>query len=283
MIYIYSIRRARINNKPQYIGLIPKLFGNLYTMNKDKQEQFLESELKSYESEDQTTIFANLLNSDDNYIKKNTYIDKKKIYIDKKDQEIIINLNKELFKKMEPEMFDKFIEHLYRGHNNMKYGIYFSLAYADSDDEFLKNFKNLTDSETANQRILFYAPLKVLLEHVNNVDLKEHFSLKSPLLYINSHWNYGEYNKDTIKMTRTEGNLLNQEKFIKDILDKYKKNIDKTELICQLPLPENLFRTKFINISSANEFTNKYLKYKKKYLDLKNKINNHINGNKMHI
>ena len=58
-LYIYTKRRARVNNISQYVELIPKLFNELYGSN-DKIN--LHTLMQKYETTNNSELFNSLLN-----------------------------------------------------------------------------------------------------------------------------------------------------------------------------------------------------------------------------
>jgi hypothetical protein len=80
----------------------------------------------------------------------------------------------------------------------MKYGLYFTLGFADSDDDFENKFIKLSDMED-NLSIIFYTELENLLRYLFNILAETLYDM--PLLYINEMWNYGKLTSDTITLT----------------------------------------------------------------------------------
>lgn len=255
-IYVYTKRRARVDGKAQYVELIPKLYAELYSTNIDK-DYFID--LKKSEMDDETyksieSILEHFLNNEYNYI---NYIQN----ASDEEKEIIKELNREIVRESfidKDEMKDAFIEHLFRGHDDMQYGIYFSLIYAKDDHEFME-LMDRVDRTTKEDRIIYYTTLDKLTQHV--LEIKKQYNFKLPLLYLNSTWAHGQIEDTTILLENSK------EDFIKKINETYPDTFNIAELICQIPLSITHF--KFLYVS---DYKQKYLKYKKKYLELKNKI-----------
>ena len=189
-----------------------------------------------------------------------------------KFQERIINLlNKDYNKNTLPNSnFDSFIEHLFFGHGrDMKYGLYFSLIYAENDIELEKLFKKLKKTNK-NDRIVQYSRFDKFLDYIKDIDITNNFN--SEMLYFNSRWDYGFILDNTIQITRKDtDNTLDTELFMKEIKKQYPPNNSKIagELICEIPLDNEIFKFFFIQIGG---YKNKYMKYKIKYLALRNKL-----------
>ena len=182
-------------------------------------------------------------------------------------------------------MKDALIQHLFRGHEVMQYGIYFSIKYAKDDIDFISKFKQQS-RPTPEDRIIMFTTLEKLVNHVSTIKDQQKFKL--PLLYVNPFWNYGTIVKKTIIFEENKQEFIENIKKTYDIIDKDNKNDiidedniieeddknknDNVEIICQIPLPNTLF--KFFYVSDYKEFKQKYLKYKQKYLKLKAFNNN---------
>ena len=108
-LYIYTKRRARIEGKPKYVGLIPKLFGTLFN-SIDDIPVFISDFKKRYSGLSNKQIFNQLLNDSDNYIYNTDYIFSE-------DIQKIKEMNLKLFDTTVPDnIFDNFLEHLFYGH-----------------------------------------------------------------------------------------------------------------------------------------------------------------------
>ena len=324
MFYVYTIRNLKndylIKNN-NYLGLLPKLFSDIKENNVslfkslcDEIEFYYlfnsfnkESELLEY----QKKIFSYLLRIHENFLNGSNsdfhklylpYIERdnklnlqtKIKYFSDEDIEKIIKMNLELYTYKNKDDFIFFIKHLLCGDPNMKYGIYFAIIEAIDDDDFKNKIAKI--DYDIDETIIYYTPLKNLLEHVNKIK-KEH-KFNSNLIYLNDGWNFGIKNyqiidknnnikiSTTIDMTNLENDELDINSFINNI-DKFCENKDQKiisgfEVVCQIPLPNNkIFKSitcqnKTIisnnqNGGSANNhYMNKYLKYKKKYNDIKN-------------
>lgn len=264
-IYIFTIRRDRINDSTEYTGLIPKLIEE-YT----QEEKAFETEIVfNPDIDEQKKYFKKLLDN------KNNILHKSNEYIDNEDIEKIINLNLELYPGFDNNYdFQKFNEHLNRAHYTMKYGIYFGLKRANNDEEF-KNSINEYFGE-GNRRIIYYLKLNELLDYIEKINIRKKFMDYTLLLYLLPGWQYGRIKDDGhVLLEKNIDNTINKEKFIRDVhifLDNPTIKETDVELICQIPLPKDIFNYTYIErIDLA--FKRKYLKYKQKYLKLKKLIN----------
>lgn len=289
-LYVYTIRNSRksINGfdkpSPQFVELIPKLFTEL-------DENTGEREIKSYvsklhsDNQDQDIhdidsmkrFFAKLLDT------KDTLLDKTE-YLTHSDVDWIKELNLDLVSNIQVNMFDKFLQHLARGHETMRYGIYFSIKYAENAQDFIKKMGTQTDNPTNDQEIIFFTPLNTLLKHLDQViktkmSSDEDFRFYGPLLYISDGWQYGKIDKDSIVMNKKVDGTPDILLFESMVRKKYSNNnkIIDPELICQIPLPNELFMFFFQSVYQ-NQYQDggsieKYLDSKKEYLNLiKNNI-----------
>jgi hypothetical protein len=80
---------------------------------------------------------------------------------------------------MNDKLFDSLLEHLYLGHTNMKYGLYFSLMYTENDIEFCR-----LNTTNKNDIIIQYIKFDDFIEHVK--ELNNTYNFDSSILYINS-------------------------------------------------------------------------------------------------
>ncbi len=132
--------------------------------------------------------------------------------------------------------------------------------------KILESKMNPTIKPTPEDRIIHYTTLDKLVDYVLQIKLEKEF--KIPLLYVNKGWQYGAIKKDTIVLKN------NKQEFMTETMSIYNTSnthIGEVEIICQIPLPNNIF--KFLFVSSQNGgYKEKYLKYKKKYLELKEKL-----------
>ena len=86
---------------------------------------------------------------------------------------------------------------------------------------------------------------------------------------MNNRWQYGDITESSIILNKSIQLGINKDKFIQDIKKNYQEITGNEELICQIPLPIELFKFTFIEDSSEIFYKKKYLKYKNKYLQLK--------------
>ena len=274
-IYIYCVRRAKIDNEELFIDLIPKLFTDLYNQEIDININHFVRCLKSkYNYNEQNKKeFINKLLHDKTSILFNQNINDI-------DYNTIVELNLNLINEDMPDnKFDKLIEHLYRGHGEMKYGLYFTIGFADNDEDFENKFIK-EDPENPNLTILYYTQLPHFLNYIKKLDLQYKFIENQ--VYLNDNWSHGFTNKHTIYLIKSSDYYTDSdiELFILDIYCKYYKfNINNstsklraTELICKIPLDLNLFKSFFVSRTN-NYYKIKYLKYKNKYLKYKNNLN----------
>ena len=265
-IYIYTKRRARGDGIPQFVELIPKLFGHLYMMDERYIKNFIERE--KIKLNDKTLLEILTF-----YLETPNYINDIENVTDE-DIQKIKDMNIEIFKESKIGnsniMKEALIQHLFRGHEVMQYGIYFSIKYAKDDIDFISKFKQQS-RPTPEDRIIMFTTLENLVNHVSTIKDQQKFKL--PLLYVNPFWNYGTIVKKTIIFEENKQEFIENIKRTYDTIDKndiiennMNKN-DNVEIICQIPLPNTLF--KFFYVSDYKEFKQKYLKYKQKYLKLK--------------
>lgn len=277
-LYIYTRKDAYINGVEQNYDLIPKLFHNetIYKLRKsptdeeglqllnqvltDIKHRFREAHpdqelnklniyrflLFDYESELLTKVKFSYISEDN----KKHIIDFMNIMI--KDGQLV-NSSDEL-------EINNFITYLLRAHKDMEYGLYFSFKIARNDDDF---YAQALTVQTPTRDLIYFTEFTDIAQFI--FSWKEFFKQKDTfsmdVLYANQGWQYGDISDDSIIF-----NELDLDDFISQIFQTL--NLQEGELICQLPLPYNLFR--YIYISKGIPFRDKYLKYKKKYLELKN-------------
>ena len=254
-IYVYTKRRARNDGISQFVELIPKLFTDMYMAN---------------------TSINNLLKREKIKLNNKTLLEILTFYLETPNYiDNIENVTPEDIKKIK-DMKEALIQHLFRGHG-MQYGIYFSIKYAKDDIDFISKFKQ-QPRPTPEDRIIMFTTLENLVNHVSTIKDQQKFKL--PLLYINSEWAYGKIDKEnTIILEENKQEFIEKIKRTYLNIDKYDDDDDDEEIICQIPLPNTMF--KFFYVSDYKEFKQKYLKYKQKYLKLKafNSNNNNNNNN----
>lgn len=209
MIYIYTIRD---HNKFPY--LIPKLFDSLGSV-----------------SIDQVSLRNKNMLIDDLFLSQN-YLQYAQ-YIDDKDKSHIIDLNKELLSPLLEKKSSKkhFVKHVFEGHFDMEYGIYFSLIQAENDLDFLSKFNRLNHFDK-DQKIVYYTPLTKLYDYLYDKIKEYKFSYNTFILYMNYTWQYGKIDIESIT---NPYEILNLQDFN-----------GMEELICQLPLPTDIFKFFFI-------------------------------------
>lgn len=272
-IYIYTIRRSVLDKEVQYIDLIPKLFDIFYNQDdKTYINEYISNLYKKYcfifskNIDQQKKFFRYLLNDDNNLINETS----RDNYIDNHDICKLIKINLDYYNEIKNKnKYDKFIEHLYRAHDTkMKYGLYFSIKYANDDKDFYDNI-NKNNVNSFNKRIIYYTKLDNLLDHLDNIYKEYNFSDTTKLLYLNNRWQYGNITESSIILNKSIQLGINKDKFIQDIKKNYQEITDIEELICQIPLPIELFKFTFIENNHEVFYKKKYLKYKNKYLQLK--------------
>jgi len=243
-LYFFSLRDIREEGVSKYAGLIPKLFTEVNEPPTLKLDDYGE-EIR------QKSLFKKILLNGINLLNESEYINRS-------DISKIIDLNLELFveESMNPDEFKEFVEHLFKGHSTMEYGLYFGSRKADSDKEFLDSI-NKTNPGDPNQTLLFYTDADNLLKYVDKI--KDKYKLKSPLLYFNNTWSYGKRNKDSIVYT---GNNLYD--FICHIRNYSNKELELSEVICHIPLPVELFNHTYRNLYNYDTFKGQKKKTKKK-------------------
>ena len=293
-IYVYTIKSIMENNIQQNFDLIPKLFSNndIHSLKRDPNNQrglaILHEEIQNIKQTfrlrypelelNKVNIYryllieytsVNLTKVNFTYfpiIYHNCIIDLLNKYI--QEQSLLNSVNDEY-------QIDLFIKHLLNGHE-MQYGLYFSFKFAYNDDDFLRITKKEIEP---NMNMIYFAKLEELLNYITPIKLdiikkysEQDIDFEPPLLYANNGWDYGIISDGSQKFKC--GNKIQFYTNIMDMID-----LSEGELVCQIPLPMNLFRTIFIskgtriNFWPENIMQQKYLKYKQKYLELK-KLNN---------
>jgi len=269
-LYVYTRRIARIDGKYQNIDLIPKIFFSkeikeLKELLDDIKTKFIQKypDIKLNPS---NIYYFLLFDYQSDKLKK-----LKTDYLLQEDLYKIYHMVDKILKDQYHNYYDNcdnyidlFIEHLLRGHEDMQFGLYFSLKFAKSLEDFEKY--NLGENEDNND-IVYYHELIPFIQTVNYY--KQIYNFKSHILYVNQGWQYG--NIDDISVI-FDGDV---EKFISTLYENiFSQTLDITgaELICQIPLNFNFF--KYMYIKKIIDLKQKYLKYKQKYLKLKEKINN---------
>lgn len=240
-LYLYTVRRARLTNIDKYVGLIPKLFSDMFDdgvniksgcdTNNRTQVKLFENDITAL------TIFTNMLHDNSNILHNSTNIDNR-------DIDTIIRLNIKLYLKNEHnhtyDKFIKFIEHLYRGHNRMDYGLYFGCMRASDDRDLLLQIERNKVSDS-DQRVILYIQLEKMLDHIDTI--KTNYFLYSPLLYFSTRWLYGKMN-NLSKIYEKD----NRKQFIAYLETYSNVELQHSETICQIPLPISKFKYTFGNI-----------------------------------
>ena len=284
-LYIFTKRDARLDKDFKYVELIPKLFTTFFE-NRSKQintqSEIYKKYLRLLESangitnkEEKISLFKNLLKNDLNTL--NDTVNRGYIHTD--DMQKIIKINLEMISKFledRPSIdhTKKLISHLYEGHKrfyhgkfreDMKYGNYFGLMWAKNDQHLKELIAETTRSEgklsNSNQLLVYFTPLEKFLEYINTIH--KTYDFKSPLLYVNDSWSYGVIDEDTIILNRFDDGTLDINDFLCFV--KSKDINTQFELVCQIPLPPDIFGF-FLSkkiISGGAKYTHKKNKTKK--------------------
>lgn len=216
-LYLFTVRRSKIDGIRKYVGMIPKLFSDLYM-----KEDYIEPKLLK---NDYKYIFESWLKHPHNLIYRSVYLK------DTNDRKIIINKNLELFdlEHFDENTFREFLIHLRRGHSNMEYGIYFGLLKAENKEDFLKYVIPGFDERT----IIYYTEINNFL---NYIDAEiEKYSFSTPILYFNREWGYGKKTEESMDYIPES-----REKFL-EYLEHFKnEHLKDSEVICHLPFDINM-------------------------------------------
>jgi hypothetical protein len=168
----------------------------------------------------------------------------------------------------------RLIKHLLQGHQDMNYGIYFSLLHAKDDADFISKFEKM--SHEIDIKTIYFTQLNNLLKYVTEKDEEYKFENDTKLVYMNENWNSGFITDKSILLERGKNNKLDIRKFCEELKD---IEFGDQELICQLPLPIELFSFFFVNDSSPKFLAKKVklkVKLKKSNCNVKNLINSTI-------
>lgn len=234
-LYLYTVRRARLNKIDKYVGLIPKLFDDMYLHDSIRSgcDTINRTHVKLFENDvTALTIFTNMLHDNSNLLHNSTNIDSR-------DIDTIIRLNIDIYRKNNSnytyDKFIKFIEHLYRGHGGMDYGLYLGCTKASDDKDFLSQIKKFNKVSDSDQRITLYVKLDKMLDYIDRIKAK--YQLASPLLYFSTAWLYGKIHRSS-KIYRKE----EREQFIAYLESFNNIELQDSETICQIPLPISYFK-----------------------------------------
>ena len=249
-IYVFSIRDARIDGKVNYVGLIPKLFDNLYGTNR-KVSDIFDKDILNKKSK--MEIFFDLLSDKNNLLWKD-YDNHTGIfqdYLSLNDKIKIVYLNILQFKKENTNKRDflRLIKHLYEGHSTMQYGIYFGSRVADNDKDFLSMIKKEI-KDYKNQKIIYYLEIDKLFDIIDSYQMNYHFNI--PLLYFNTTWQYGERDDKSIVY-----NYNNRTRFKEYISNFDNENLKSSEIICHIPLSTEMFNHVFEQYGGKKKKTKK--------------------------
>ena len=238
-LFIFTIRDVREDSVSKYNGLIPKLYGALYndpSMTIDRVLNY-DKVMKSHTHE---SLFELILKHKGSKNYPNILHTSK--YLSKRDKENIIKLTMGFYKEEDLKNKDKylqFIEHIFKAHSTMQYGIYFGMRKADSEKDFLDSIQG-TRPTSKNQSIIYYTNIENVLDYVDKVSGKVKYD--NPLLYFNKGWQYGLKEEDSKDYDN------NKYDFICHIRSYPNYELETSETICKVPLPRDLFKHTYKNI-----------------------------------
>jgi hypothetical protein len=240
-LYIFTIRDVREDGETKYNGLIPKLFDNLsdYTKNIENIINY-DKIMKSHTHKSMFKLMIEYKGKH-GYTPNLLYESK---YLSDRDKSNVAKLNMEFYKDEDfpsKKKYMNFMEHLFKAHQTMEYGIYFGLRKADNEKEFLDSIQG-TKPTSKNQAIIYYTNIENVLAYVDKVKGKVKYD--NSLLYFNKAWQYGE--KD--ELSKEYDNKYN---FICYLRRYENDDLELSETICQLPLPTELFKHTYKNISDG--------------------------------
>jgi len=250
-LYVFILRDIREKSKSKYSGLIPKLFSFLYN-NPDKTVSDIINydEMKNHYKLYHKEIFKRNLN--------HSQLLQGSRYLSNKDIQKIIEINLLYFQKEKftKKQFLEFIEHLFKGHGDMEYGIYLGSRKANNDKEFLESIHR-TNITNKNQTMIYYSKLNKLLDHIDKINEKYNFS--SNLLYFNKTWQYGIKEDGSLNYTGE-----NRDKFISYLMSFTNEELETSEIICHIPLKTKLFKFTYRDLYGKTFKGGKYKKTKKR-------------------
>ena len=238
-LFIFTIRDVREDSVSKYNGLIPKLFDSL--MDDTKNIENIINYDKIMKTHTHSSLFKQTLEYNGTKSHGPNLLHKSK-YLSKRDKENIIKLNMKFYKEEDLSSkvkYMEFIEHIFKAHHDMQYGIYFGLRSADSEKDFLDSI-NGTKPTSKNQSIIYYTNIENVLDYVDKV--RERVKYDNPLLYFNKGWQYGLKDEDS----RDYDN--NKYDFICYIRSYPNYELETSETICKVPLPRDLFKHTYKNI-----------------------------------
>jgi hypothetical protein len=134
-------------------------------------------------------------------------------------------------------------------------------------------------SHESDIKTIYFTQLNKLLQYVTEKDEEYKFENDTKLVYMNENWNSGFITDKSILLERGKNNKLDIQKFCDELKD---IEFGDQELICQLPLPIELFSFFFVNDSSPKFLAkskvkkSKVKKVKKSNCNVKNLINSTI-------
>tara|TARA_B110000285_G_C14865483_1_gene486648 strand:+ start:81 stop:803 length:723 start_codon:yes stop_codon:yes gene_type:complete len=232
---------VRESGVTKYNGLIPKLFDNLDVYDKNieniiKYDQIMKTHTHN-------SLFKRVVDYKGAFGHSPNLLHNSK-YLSERDKSNVAKLNMEFYKGEDlssKKKYLEFIEHLFKAHQGMEYGIYFGLRKADSEKDFLDSIKG-TRPTSKDQSIIYYTNIENVIEYVDKVRWRVKYD--TPLLYFNRSWQYGvkdEYSRD----------YDNKYDFICYLRHLENKDLELSETICQIPLPRELFKHTFKNITDT--------------------------------
>ena len=238
-LYIFTIRDVRIDGETKYNGLIPKLF---HTLNEtgDNIESIIDYK-KIMESHTHKSLFKQMVSYKGRLGNAPNLLHKSK-YLSERDKKNIVNLNMEFYKDDDfptKQKYMRFLDHLFQAHHGMQYGIYFGTRKANSEKEFLDSIQG-TKPTSKNQSIIYYTNVENVLTYVDKVKGKVKYD--NTLLYFNKGWQYGKKEKDSKDYDNKYDFICYLRNFTND-------ELEYSETICQIPLPIDMFKHTYKNIS----------------------------------
>lgn len=238
-LYIFTIRDVREDGKTKYNGLIPKLYDTLNVT--DNNIESIIDYKKIMESHTHKSLFKQMVSYKGRLGNTPNLLHQSK-YLSERDKQNIVNLNMKFYKDDDfptKKKYLQFIDHLFQAHQGMQYGIYFGTRKANSEKEFLDSIQG-TKPTSKNQSIIYYTNIENVLTYVDKVKGKVKYD--NTLLYFNKGWQYGKKEKDSKDYDNKYDFICYLRNFTND-------ELEYSETICQIPLPIDMFKHTYKNIS----------------------------------
>jgi hypothetical protein len=270
-LYIYTKRDNIIDKQHKFEFLIPRLFGNKFN-NDVIKSQIMQITNNDYK-DNCIQLFKKMLVEPENSLNKS-------IYINKDDISKIMEINIEIFSKLNNVDCKNFIDYLLSGYT-MEYGLYFSIVKTSSVEK-LKELLQHQEANSNNNTIIYFMELTKFLDYID--EMYKLYKFNTNIVYFTNAWLYGkrkegisiEYKKNQHKRNDNKTNNTNtdenkREQFIKFINDLLPLDILRkpNELICNIPLPNSLFE----NFNAVYQSGGKYKQNKTKNIRLLRKYN----------